>query len=261
MTHRKYILDLTLTAVEQLNERCALLRATDPTAPLPPMQAGQFAQLRVDNSPHAFLRRPISIHNVDRERNEVWFLVQIVGKGTKGLAQMKCHERLNAVLPLGNGFTLPERQTERVLLVGGGVGVAPLLLLGKQLSERGVRPTFLLGARSEKDLLQTEHFRHYGDLHVSTEDGSLGERGFVTQHPLMHEAHFDRVYVCGPKPMMVAVAHWAKSGNIWCEVSLENRMACGIGACLCCVEDTSEGHVCVCTEGPVFNIEQLKWQI
>ena len=261
MTHRKYILDLTLSAVERLHERYALLRATDPNAPLPPMLAGQFAQLRVDNAPHAFLRRPISIHYVDREKNEVWFLVQIVGEGTKGLAQMKCHERLNAVLPLGRGFTLTENPAEKILLVGGGVGVAPLMLLGKQLNERGLKPTFLLGARSERDLLQTNHFRQYGEVQISTEDGTQGERGFVTQHSLMREGHFDRAYVCGPKPMMEAVARWARTKGVWCEVSLENRMACGIGACLCCVEDTQEGHVCVCTEGPVFNIEQLKWQI
>ena len=261
MTHRKYILDLTLSAVERLHERYVLLRATDPNAPLPPMQAGQFAQLRVDNAPHAFLRRPISIHYVDREKNEVWFLVQIVGEGTKGLAQMKCHERLNAVLPLGRGFTLTENPAEKILLVGGGVGVAPLLLLGKQLNERGLKPTFLLGARTASMLLQLDEFSKYGDVYTTTEDGSHGEKGFVTQHSILSDKHFDRICCCGPKPMMLSVARYAKAQGITCEVSLENKMVCGLGACLCCVENTTAGHVCVCTEGPVFNINDLLWQI
>ena len=148
-----------------------------------------------------------------------------------------------------------------MLLVGGGVGVAPLLLLGKQLRATEAETTFLLGARSVSDLLQLQHFRTFGTVCVTTEDGSEGEKGFVTQHTLLRGERFDRVYVCGPKPMMISVAKWARSAGVPCEVSLENVMACGLGACLCCVEDTQEGHVCVCTEGPVFNIEQLRWQI
>ena len=94
-----------------------------------------------------------------------------------------------------------------------------------------------------------------------TEDGSEGERGFVTQHSLLQQEQFDRISTCGPKPMMMAVARYAKAQGIDCEASLENMMACGVGACLCCVEDTQEGHVCVCKQGPVFNINELKWQI
>ena len=100
-----------------------------------------------------------------------------------------------------------------------------------------------------------------GDVYVTTEDGSMGEKGFVTQHSLLSQEHFDRIATCGPKPMMMAVARYARATGSSCEVSLENMMACGLGACLCCVEKTVEGHVCVCKEGPVFNINKLLWQI
>lgn len=257
----KYILDLRLIGVERLSERYYLLRATRPEAPLPEMLPGQFAQLRVDGSATTFLRRPISIHNVDRQKNEVWFLVQAVGDGTRYLSTMEAGNMLNAVLPLGHGFTMPQTTGERMLLVGGGVGVAPLLYLGRCLRERGLEPTFLLGFRTAKDIIQAQEYHAQGRLFVTTEDGSEGERGFVTQHSLLQKERFDRIAVCGPKPMMVSVARYARQSGTPCEVSLENMMACGLGACLCCVEDTTEGHLCVCTEGPVFNIERLKWQI
>ncbi|MCF0196949.1 MAG: dihydroorotate dehydrogenase electron transfer subunit [Bacteroidaceae bacterium] len=258
---KKYILDLQLTDVVLLNERYVLLEATNPVAPLPPMVPGQFAQLRVDGSKSTFLRRPISIHAIDTARSSVSFLVQTVGDGTRALAAMHVGDTLNVVLPLGNGFTLPTQGAEKLLLVGGGVGVAPLLFMGQVMVREGLRPTFLLGARTAGDLLRMEQYRALGDVYVTTEDGSMGEKGFVTQHSLLRETKFDRIACCGPKPMMMAVAHYARQASIPCEVSLENMMACGVGACLCCVEDTQEGHVCVCTQGPVFNVEDLKWQI
>lgn len=258
---KKYILDLTLTAVEHLHERYVLLKATDAMQPLPEMQPGQFAQLEIKGSKQTFLRRPISIHNVDIKNNEVWFLIQMVGDGTRQLAKMQVGDMLNVILPLGNGFSMPANHSARVLLVGGGVGVAPLLYMGAVLKEKGLEPTFLLGARSAGDLLQLDLFRTYGRVFVTTEDGSKGEKGFVTQHSILQQEKFQQISVCGPKPMMVAVARYAKSVATSCEVSLENMMACGLGACLCCVEDTEMGNVCVCTEGPVFDIKKLKWQI
>ncbi|MCQ2291421.1 MAG: dihydroorotate dehydrogenase electron transfer subunit, partial [Muribaculaceae bacterium] len=141
----------------------------------------------------------------------------------------------------------------------GGVGVAPLLQLGKVLNKLGKKVRFLLGARSASDLLLLDEFKRWGDVFVSTEDGSEGEQGFVTQHSVLNST-VDHIACCGPLPMMKAVANIAKSKGIDCEVSLENMMACGLGACLCCVEDTADnGHVCVCKEGPVFNINRLKW--
>lgn len=225
------------------------------------MLPGQFAELRVDGSATTFLRRPISINFVDKERNEVWFLIQTIGEGTRRLAELTKGDILNVILPLGNTFTIPEHSSDKLLLVGGGVGTAPMLYLGEQLFRKGYSPIFLLGARSSKDLLQLDDFAKYGRVYTTTEDGSHGEKGYVTQHSLLQQERFSRIYTCGPKPMMMAVAQYAKSRNISCEVSLENTMACGIGACLCCVENTTEGHICVCTEGPVFNINKLLWQI
>ena len=237
--------------------RSVLLRLQSETA-LPDIQPGQFVQVRVEGSPSTYLRRPISIHDVDFQRNEITLLVQQVGEGTRHLAAAKVGDLINTVLPLGNGFTMPEQPTERVLLVGGGVGVAPMLFLGARMHDRGCQPTFLLGGRSAHDLLELEHFERYGQVCVTTEDGSLGEQGFVTNHSVLGE-RFDRICTCGPKPMMMAVARYAREHGVPCEASLENMMACGLGACLCCVEKTTAGNLCVCKEGPVFDTRQLLW--
>jgi dihydroorotate dehydrogenase electron transfer subunit len=146
-------------------------------------------------------------------------------------------------------------------LVGGGVGIAPLLQLGKELKAKGIVPNFLLGGRSAKDLIQLEEYKKIGNVFVTTEDGSLGEKGFVTNHSVLSKENFSKIYTCGPTPMMKAVASYAMKSGIECEVSLENKMACGLGACLCCVTETQEGHKCVCSDGPVFNIKDLSWQI
>ena len=253
---RKFCLDLRVKTVEKMNDRHVLIKLTHNQL-LPEMQAGQFVEVRVDHSPDTFLRRPISINWVDREHNELWLLVAIVGQGTRQMAQLKAGELLNCVLPLGKGFTLPSSDNERFLLVGGGVGVAPLLFLGRQMRERGAMPTFLLGARSAKDLLQMEEFERTGRVFVTTEDGTADHQGFVTHHPMLENETFDRICTCGPTPMMRAVARYAQQKQTLCEVSLENMMACGIGACLCCVEKKTEGNLCVCKDGPVFNAQKL----
>ncbi len=186
-------------------------------------------------------------------------LVATVGEGTRALASLQPGAVLNCVLPLGNGFT-PAVADQKVLLVGGGVGVAPLLYMGAQMCEQGFEPTFLLGARTQEDLLMLDEFKKYGHVFVTTEDGSAGEKGFVTNHSILQQEQFTRISTCGPTPMMKAVARLAREKGIDCEVSLENLMACGVGACLCCVEKTTEGNLCVCKEGPVFNINRLLWQ-
>lgn len=256
---KKYILDLTVRAVEHLNARYVLLKLTDDRQALPEMLPGQFVEVRIDDSPSTMLRRPISIHYVDRDANELWLLVALVGDGTRRLGSLSAGDTLNCVLPLGNGFTMAKRPDERILLVGGGVGVAPLLYFGERLKAVGAVPTFLLGARSASDLLMLDRFQAIGTVAVTTEDGSMGEKGFVTNHSLLQQATFDRISTCGPKPMMVAVARYAAQANIPCEASLENLMACGLGACLCCVEKTVDGNLCVCTEGPVFDTRRLLW--
>lgn len=257
---KKYVSDLRVVSVEHINEKYVLIKLTQAER-LPEMLPGQFVEVRVDGSPSTFLRRPISVNFVDYEANRLWLLVAAIGDGTRRLAGLHEGDVVNCMFPLGNGFTMPADSAEKVLLVGGGVGVAPLLYFGKRLNEAGCRPVFLLGARSKGDLLMLDEFGKYGDVCVTTEDGTAGERGFVTNHSVLDAVRFDRIASCGPKPMMVAVARYAKSRGIECEVSLENMMACGLGACLCCVEKTTEGNLCVCKEGPVFNINKLLWQI
>lgn len=225
---------------------------------LPGMLPGQFVEVAVE-TPGVLLRRPISINDVDRQANILTLLVRNAGRGTSALIDMKAGERLNLLLPLGNGFSTDAPEGSRLILIGGGVGVAPLLYLGKILKEKGFEPEFLLGARTAADLLSLDDFKAVGKVHVCTEDGSDGVKGFVTAHPCLSEKA-TRYYCCGPAPMMKAVAKAARQNGVDCEVSLENMMACGLGACLCCVEKTVKGNVCVCTEGPVFNINDLTWE-
>jgi dihydroorotate dehydrogenase electron transfer subunit len=257
---KKCLLDWIVKENVSIHANYCLLKLTSDKT-LPEILPGQFVQVRIDNSPTTFLRRPISIHFVDAANNELWLLVQLVGDGTRKLSEIKAGEQLNLIYPLGNGFSIPGAKDAKPLLIGGGVGVAPLLYWGAYLKENGFQPQFLLGTRSENDLLQLEEFEKYGNVYITTEDGSRGEKGFVTNHSVLQGEKVDFIYSCGPKPMMLAVARYARQQKISCEVSLENTMACGIGACLCCVEKTKKGNVCVCTEGPVFNINQLTWQI
>lgn len=258
---KKYISDLLIIGVEHPHADYVLLRLSQPDGPLPEMQPGQFVEVRVDGSPETFLRRPISINFVDYGKNELWLLVHVVGPGTARLSALQPGDRLNCLFPLGNGFSTPAGTGRRLLLVGGGVGTAPLLYYGYCLKKAGNRPVFLLGGRSAGDLMQLDLFREHGEVYVTTEDGTMGEKGYVTSHSVLAEA-FDAVATCGPKPMMMAVARFAAERGLPCEASLENLMACGMGACLCCVEKDREGHnVCVCKDGPVFNINQLQWQI
>lgn len=261
---KKQIMDLTVAAVEQLNSRFFLMRfqADDE---LPETVPGQFVEVRIDESPATMLRRPISIHDVDHGQRLLSLLVAAVGEGTRWLTRRRVGDVVNMVLPLGNGWSLPTvpsvqgESDDHPLLVGGGVGIAPLLYYGRWLREHGVKPAFLLGARTKAELVELEAYRALGPVYLTTEDGSEGEQGFVTQHSVLQQERFSRIATCGPKPMMVAVARYAREAGIDCEASLENLMACGLGACLCCVEKTTDGNLCVCKEGPVFNTKRLLW--
>lgn len=251
-------IDLVITEAQALNAKYTLLKTTYNT-PLPIPLPGQFVEVRIDNTPQVMLRRPISINFFDVSNNELWLLVAAIGPGTQWLASRQKGDTINCMLPLGNTFTPPVSNQERCLLVGGGVGVAPMLMMGKAIYDLGGKPVFLLGARTANDLLELEMFRKYGEVFLTTEDGSAGEKGYVTQHSVLRQENFDRIYTCGPKPMMVAVAQYAQKASTPCEASLENLMACGIGACLCCVEKTTRGNICVCKEGPVMNTQELLW--
>ncbi|MBR5898890.1 MAG: dihydroorotate dehydrogenase electron transfer subunit [Muribaculaceae bacterium] len=256
---KKHIIDFVINENRHIHAIYSLLILSPKSGEkLPKMKPGQFVQIAIDGSKTTFLRRPISINFVDYANNQLWLLVRKAGDGTSRLIDMKAGDTLNIILPLGNGFTIPNNKEAKLLLAGGGVGIAPMLYLGQVLKENGFAPQFLIGARSASDLLELEQLKSIGEVHISTEDGSMGEKGLVTTNSVLKN-DVDLIYCCGPAPMMKAVAKVAKEINADCEVSLENMMACGVGACLCCVENTVKGNVCVCTEGPVFNINQLTW--
>lgn len=258
---KKQILDLRVIENRRVNIDYVVLTLTHDD-PLPEILPGQFVEMRVDNSPNTFLRRPFSVYDVDYKKNTLLILLKEVGDGSKNLGRLKQGEVVNTIIPLGNRFSIPQKQNGKLLLIGGGVGVAPLYLHGKILKENGFTPTFLIGARDENGLVDLEKFEKLGEVHLTTEDGSVGTKGFVVHSPVFSEndGKIDAIYTCGPDPMMRAIAAEAYKRDISCEVSLENLMACGFGACLCCVADTIYGNVCSCTDGPVFNINVLKWQ-
>lgn len=259
---KKQIENLLVTENKRLNKEFFVLHLQSEKS-LPEILPGQFAEVKVDGSPNTFLRRPISVYDVDYDKKTLYLLIKIAGDGSKQLSTLVPGEKLNIIYPLGNSFST--NAGSKVLLIGGGTGVAPLLFLGKYLKDKyNITPEFLLGYRSKELVIELEKFEAIGPTYITTEDGSLGHKGYVTHHPVLSDKtkQFSMIYTCGPDIMMRAVAKYASIRNIACEASLENLMGCGIGACLCCVVDTvSEGNVNTCTEGPVFNTNELKWQI
>lgn len=222
---------------------------------LPEINPGQFVEVQVNSDSKVLLRRPISINDVDFQTNEISLIIQTVGQGTKELAKINEGEEINLVYPLGNGFNI---EGENPLLVGGGVGIAPLLYLAKNFHAKGIKPKVLLGFRSQEQMIDLKEYEKYADVYISTQDGSVGSKGLVTENEIFTQS-YDTIYTCGPTPMMKAISDYSLKNNIKCYASLENKMACGIGACLCCVQNTTEGHKCTCTEGPVFNVKDIIW--
>lgn len=255
---KKYIHDFEVVANRRINDDYFVLELKAPQK-LQSIQPGQFVEIKIENSPSTFLRRPISIYNIDYKQNTISLLILIVGEGTTALSRLSGGEYLNLIYPLGNSFSIP--QTGKVILIGGGVGIAPLLFLGKSLSEKNIQPVFLIGARSHTHLVDLDKFKLLGSVYTTTEDGSHGEMGLVTEHSIItgNNWNYDQVYACGPVPMMKAVARIAEKRKTNCEVSLENTMACGFGACLTCVQETVSGNLCICVHGPVFNTKELVW--
>lgn len=253
----KQILDMKLTGKRQfLSGGCLMTFVAADGSWLPDIRPGQFVE--IDSRAHgATLRRPISVCDV-RYGRELVLYVKPVGKGTEAIVSLEVGGVLSMVLPLGHGFT-DGSAGQKVLLAGGGVGCAPLLLLARRLKDAGADVTVALGGRTASEVLDfAAMFSEFGSIVLCTDDGSVGHHGLITTSDVFSK-RFDRTYVCGPTPMMKAVVRICAAGDRWCEVSLENHMACGLGACLCCVEKTSDaGNVCVCTEGPVFNINRLK---
>lgn len=230
---------------------------------------GQFVMLRLSERSVPFLRRPFSIHgkiDADNGGPGIEILYKVVGQGTQILSEYRRGDRVEILGPLGNGFS-HEKGRQRVAIVAGGIGVAPMPFLLSFLRRQGVDPqqcSVFLGARTANDLLCTEDFSRMGiPAIVTTDDGSAGDQCFIT-HPLekaMEERPADVIYACGPLEMLKCVVGIAEKHGVPCQVSIETVMACGMGACLGCAVETridSARYMHACVDGPVFNAEMLK---
>lgn len=212
---------------------------------------GQFVHIKAGMGTEHMLRRPISICEVNREDETFTMLFRKEGQGTEKISKLKSGDSIDVIAPLGNGFPVEEAQNT-ALLVGGGIGVPPLYELSKQLNARGIKTIHVLGFQSAQDAFYVEQFESLGETYISTVDGSLGTKGFVTTVIEQLETPFDIFYSCGPKVMLKALK--AQLSDVKGYISLEERMGCGIGACYACVCHTDDdvGYVKVCTDGPVF---------
>jgi dihydroorotate dehydrogenase electron transfer subunit len=226
----------------------------------PPIAAtaspGQFVMLMCGGG--AFLRRPLSIHRVSRQNTIISFLFAVVGKGTEWLAQSKVGYTLDIIGPLGNGFRL-DKQSQEILLIAGGLGVAPLVFLAEEALARGVRVNLAYGtasdARLDKSLLPKDI-----RLLEYTDDGSCGTQGLVTQCIPDFIDTVDQIFACGPLPMYKGMTKQSNLAGKQVQVSMETRMACGLGVCYGCTIKTRSGQKQVCDDGPVFDMEDVLWE-
>ena len=223
-------------------------------------KAGQFVSLYSGDGSR-LLPRPISICEIDAEGAKLRLVYRVAGAGTEEFSRMQPGESIEVIGPLGNGFTQREGQA---ILIGGGIGIPPMLQLSKSLSEQGAEVQVVLGYRDNDLFLQSE-FEKYGSVSVSTEDGSAGTKGNVIDAIQAERLTADAVYACGPIPMLRGVKAYAAEHHIPAQISMEERMACGIGACLACVCQSKDvdGHSNVhnkrvCKDGPVFDAEEIE---
>ncbi|MBE6204120.1 MAG: dihydroorotate dehydrogenase electron transfer subunit [Rikenellaceae bacterium] len=212
---------------------------------------GQFVNIELEG---LYLRRPISIN--DWTENTITIIYKVVGRGTEQMSRMTSGEELDVLTGLGNGFDV-DVECERPLLVGGGVGVPPLYRLAKELLARGKKVSVVLGFNTAKEIFYADEFRALGaEVYISTADGSVGTKGFVTDAIREGEVEFDYFYSCGPLPMLKALCD---NTTVSGELSFEERMGCGFGACMGCSCKTLTGNKRICKEGPVMKREEIIW--
>lgn len=217
--------------------------------------SGQFVNIAI---PGKYLRRPISVNRYFKHENELHLLYNVAGEGTRLLSEMKPGEELDILVGLGNGFSIPEEIHHPVLL-GGGIGAAPLMQLAFDLMENGKHPVVVLGYNTKDESWGMEkELRENGiACYVATVDGTEGTKGFVTDAIQANGLQYDYFYACGPMPMLKALSGLPTEG----ELSLECRMGCGFGACVCCTLETKGGNKRICKDGPVFKKSELIWKI
>ena len=218
---------------------------------------GQFVSLYCKEGSQ-LLPRPISICEIDPDNDTLRLVYRVVGKGTEEFSKMNAGDTIRVMGPLGNGFTL---EGKRAILIGGGIGIPPMLQLAKSLD---CEVQVVLGYR-DKDLFLKEEFEPYGTVYVSTEDGSVGTKGNVIDAIREQGIEGDVIMACGPMPMLRGVKAYAQEKGIKAQISLEEKMACGIGACLACVcqskekdHHTNVNNKRICKDGPVFYAEEIE---
>ena len=224
---------------------------------------GQFVHIRCSSGYDPLLRRPFSIHK--RAQGIVDILYQVVGKGTEILSKKKGGDQLDFLGPLGKGFEI-EPAFSTIFIVGGGMGVAPLYMVAQEITRlgQGKEVTVLLGAKNKDLILDKDDFERLGmRVMVATEDGSEGYRGLVSdlfERLILSQTSLSlAVYSCGPVSMLRKIAEVSCRRGFFCQVSLEQRMGCGVGACLGCVIRGKSGYLRVCKEGPVFHAQEILW--
>jgi dihydroorotate dehydrogenase electron transfer subunit len=236
---------------------------------------GQFLHVRISGSSDPLLRRPLSIHDISgsRKKNklDLRILYEIVGKGTALLSEKRPLSLIDAIGPLGNGFDLGRiKQYEKIYIVAGGMGVAPLFFLARKIAENQMSKSkdqmvILIGGRTKEYILREKEFKDLGcQVHIATEDGSKGFKGRVTELLKSFllstiDYRLSTICACGPKPMLAAISNIARTRNMTAYVSLEEFMGCGLGACLGCVIRTTSGYKRICHDGPVFDSSEIIW--
>lgn len=210
---------------------------------------GQFVNIKLDEF---FLRRPISV--CDCENGKLSIIYKVVGNGTKVMSELPVGAELDILSGLGNGYDTSKSGNSPVL-IGGGVGVPPMYMLCKKLVSEGKKVTVILGFNSEKEVFGVDEFKATGaEVHVTTADGSVGTKGFVTD--VLKDLDYTYFYTCGPMPMFKAIENIAKTSG---QYSFEERMGCGFGACMGCTCKTKYGNKRICKDGPVLEREEIVW--